>query len=756
MFDPQKKIHQINNMEHGNARLDALAQAIKEADDENQHYWRLYFRYEYITESMIHGDNFKGMLCFPEYLRIFDEHPSYEDDMYQDMMWAFKWLIGDLNDYYQITLDEVNHYFNEFRKRSQKYGFSLRTYYMKRTSFWLDVDTEQALKYYQNFQKYPRNRNSDCEACELEFKMKILLDQNLETQALETAEPILQHQKRCAEIPHTTYAELARYYFRHENFSEAEYYATLCEELIRNKTEFLRETGCLLEIYSRLNPNAGWRLFKYSLDNFSKCYNPRMKMLFAIGAYRLLQAISVETEFTRSPLLNVLPLKPSENGWAVQELISYFYDLAHDLAEKFDQRNQVDYYVPLLEKPLSEYSPESVFVETAKSVHGLVRKEQSAIVIFLNQKLSIGELESRIRNQEIVSCSREEERCFVSVKSEEVILECAFAADVPAPPLEDAPIRGMNPERLQSLLASPCCCVLMTEFSGNPLDAYHTVMHLLSQLFPELNGIVNLTAMKAYPYEWIRFAGKFKHAISPYDLYSIYLSGDQETGEIWGTTIGLCAFGMRELEIINATTEKFDVFAGMLDQTAALCIERNTLPDEHQYLAYCDDEEHTRYQISWENPESALKDCSPESIAVMSKREYASGILNLHKLPDIENLEIEQSWRERRRKIHLAEETFLLFRNALQKPYQKAVVRLGIATDEDYEDYDIELLWAEVNPDGSSAVLEQESEVVSEYKIGDQIDIDVENNLYDWRLLLSDEEILSPEDAWLLQEDEAL
>ena len=71
MFDPQQRIHEMNQMEHGTARLDLIAQAMKEADDENQHYWRLYFRYQYIKESTMHDDNFKGLLCFPEYLKNF-------------------------------------------------------------------------------------------------------------------------------------------------------------------------------------------------------------------------------------------------------------------------------------------------------------------------------------------------------------------------------------------------------------------------------------------------------------------------------------------------------------------------------------------------------------------------------------------------------------------------------------------------------------------------------------------------------------
>ena len=95
-------------------------------------------------------------------------------------------------------------------------------------------------------------------------------------------------------------------------------------------------------------------------------------------------------------------------------------------------------------------------------------------------------------------------------------------------------------------------------------------MHLLKEVFPDMKGIINLTAQKAYPAEWVKFAGTYENAVSPHDLYSVYLSGDEASGEVWGSTIGLNALGMRELEFINANTENFEAFAGILDQTAAV------------------------------------------------------------------------------------------------------------------------------------------------------------------------------------------
>ncbi len=753
MFTPQQIIHQINNMEHGAARLETIAQAVKDADDAAQHYWRLYFRYQYIKESTIHGDNFKGMICFPEYLRIFDEHPELQDDMYHDMMWAFKWLIGNLDDYYQIPLAEVNHYFEEFKKRSQQYGFSLRTYYMKLTTFWLEIHPEEAFRAYENFKRYPRNRNSDCEACELNYEMKIALAQNNPEQALKIAEPILQHEKHCAEIPHVTYASLARYYFLQKNFSEAAYYANLCNALIQGKQEFLREAGWLLEIYSCIDNNQGWRLFKYSLENFMNCHNPMMKMLFSRGAWRLLETISGEMQFVHSPLLGVLPVKPSGDGWHVRELADFFYQTAKEISQKLDDRNQRNYFLPLLEQELPKFDEKQVFTESMKSVHGLVKKSQTAIAVFLKQKVSAEELEQRIQNLETLSYSRDENACYISVSSEEIPLDFVISEAKSAPPLEEAPIQGMEQEELLALLKSPCCYALMTELSGTPLKSYHAVMKFLSSLFPELSGIVNMTALKAYPSGWVNFAGTYEDGISPHDLYSLFLGGSQKKNEVWGITIGLAACGFRELEFVGADTENFQAFADILDRTAAMCISRNHLPDENLCITVCRSEKtQEQYHIFWQNPETAFRELPPDSVAVSEKEDVLFGVLNLHHLPNLETIELPVLHSERNRIARLAEKTYPLLQKAMEQPFTQALIRLMIPCDEDAE-YDFDLLWAKIQPDSQKAVWLESSELASAYQEGDETEIQPEN-IFDWRFQPAEsEELFTPQEAWLLQEE---
>ena len=725
MFSPQQRMQELKTMTHGAVRLKAVSQAVKEADDQNQHEWRLRFRYEYIAESAILGDNLKGLLCFAEYLRIFETHSELENTMYQDMMQIFKWVISNIKEYYQISLEEVQQYFEKFKKYSQKYGFSLRTYYMKQTDFWINSNPDLADVAYANFLHYPRSENSDCEACELHFKMKILLSKKDENKALEIIRPVLEHEKKCAEIPHLTYAELAYYYFLQQNFSESVYYVSLCEPLVTGKPEFLAEIGLLLEICSRTDVSRGWKLFKYHLEYFMHCLNPVMKMQFARGAWRLMQKLSEKQEFVYSPLLGVLPVAPDGERWNIEKISDFFYEIAHDISQKLDNRNQTEYYQKIVTQNLPEYDEQKAIQDAHASVHGLVRKTQTVIAVFLKNKITEEQLKQRIQNtNNVISCSHDAHGFYISLQTNENPLDIAIAVNFPAPPAEN--IQGMEQEEIQNLLASPQCCVLASELSGSPQKSYHAIMKYLSALFPDMNGIINTTARKAYPSGWVHFAGKYLSAVSPHDLYSVCLSGSEETGKVIGTTAGLTAFGLRELGFIQANAENFGNFAAFLDSTAAVCIENNFLPDEKQDIAFCYDADGQKYSIHWKAP---------------------SGVLNLHELPEL--LEFETSEKNFSRQTQLAEETLPLFQKALQKPFIKALVRINVSLDRD-----IQPLWAEVMPDGTSILLET-SEIAPEFQAGNVIETEIsDETIYDWRIQpVGTDGMISPEEAYLLQEE---
>ncbi len=759
MFDPHPLIEKIHALPHGEARLSAVSDAMHQADEAQAHYWRLYFRYEYLTESNIYGDNFKGLLCFPEYLRIFDEHPELEEDMSHDVMWAFKWLLDNAADFYQISMEQILDYFEEFKLRSQAYGLSLRTYYMKRAKFDMAVNPDAAQISYANFKHYPRSRNSDCEACECNFDMEYYLSQNDIKSALEIAQPILNGEKTCAEIPHVTYAELAHYYFYHDQPTEAEYYALLCERKIQNRPEFLKEKGYLLEIYSVTDPGHGWKLLKYALGDFMRCKNPMMRMTFARGAYHLITAAAKSTEYAQSGFLSVLPVAREEEGWNMKTLADFFYEIADDIALRLDHRNQNQYYQTMLKKPLPDASASAQISEEQKQPqHGLIKRQQSQFVTVLPYTApSAAQMEEKIRASllEVLSMNTEENTCICSVMLDQNPLDLILVSlpEEDAQPLIVETANGFDPDDLENLLKIPYRMLLVTELPAGGQKSYYLIMKLLAILFPEMLGVISITAMKAFSPAWVQFAGNYESVIRPKDVYSIYIAGKAE--DLHMNTFGLASLGMRELELSGANADNFGHYAALLDRTAAFCVENENLPDEGQIITMCYDSEMNEYPLKWQNITDALKTLPPDSTAVKAYREIPSGMLITEGLPAPKEIELTNTRREFFRTRALTKETFEIFQKIVRR-CESALVKLEIELNEemiDQYDYSIELLFAEIDMDETEkliAVMAQESEAVPEYAIGDRIEV-TQDNIVDWRIRTSDGNIFTPEELYLLQ-----
>ena len=110
MFDFDTEYKKIMLLDEGAPRMDALKTAISAADQENDYWSGLALRYLYIKESIFADDAFQAIIMFPEYLALFDAHPEFEEEFSADIMWAFKWVLENSRDFYQVSLDRAEKY----------------------------------------------------------------------------------------------------------------------------------------------------------------------------------------------------------------------------------------------------------------------------------------------------------------------------------------------------------------------------------------------------------------------------------------------------------------------------------------------------------------------------------------------------------------------------------------------------------------------------------------------------------------------
>ncbi len=773
MFQADIHIHKIQELEHGTPRLEALNDAIREADSAGEHYWRIYFRYEYIKESVFHDDNFKAIIMFPQLLQVFDEHPELEEDTCDDVMQAFKWVLENMPDYYQISKAEIENYYDEYEARCKKYGYSMRIYYMKKSKFALKVDKEAAKAAYDKFHECRRDANSDCEACELNFDMSVALELGNEEEALRIARPILDGRKRCAEIPHATYGVLTKHYLYAGNLDEAHYYGKLCEKYTKNELEFLSETGTLLELWSCINPAYGWKIMKNNIDNFIKCKNPMMRMSFAKGAYHLLQSIAIETEHVNSVLLAPLPLQPDKEGYAIGDLTDYFYQLAKQQSELLDARNESHYYMDELEAPLPK--PElqgGAKPVPAASVHGLVAKEPSGLMIIPDQEQipEIGELDKAFQSPpegvEVLSHSVEKEMLYATIRFDGQIYEVLLTWLPVAEELQGFPCYDMPEESFTAIRRTKRTLLLHMDLSDHVLQSYHLQMKLAYFLLPNLIGVINLHTSKIYPGYWVKFAGTYPDAVSPEDLIHLQITGFEDSDEVWMTTTGMCCLGLRELELIGANRENYAYFADLLYFTACMRAESNMLPDAGEPMGEIQIG-NQKIQITWELPEHVLE---PDAAAAGIQREQPSAALML--LPDEEHsmvapakfapmilgneINYPNSHANFVRRIYLAKETFACFCKALQEPHVQSAVRLEFSVPAEIRrqcGYTKELLWAEnvhIVDGAVVASIAEVSDILPDYQEGDEVQVTADT-VTSWLIRFEDKgKVYTEEQAYQL------
>lgn len=257
--------------------------------------------------------------------------------------------------------------------------------------------------------------------------------------------------------------------------------------------------------------------------------------------------------------------------------------------------------------------------------------------------------------------------------------------------------------------------------------------------------MADLLTQHAYPPSWVRYAAKYPDAVTPSDLFGLYLSGSDETGEVWITTIGMCTMGMRELEIMGADHQNYDLYADMLDQIAKQCVERGLLPDAGAPIADVRLEE-GGYQFTWQRAEDYAAEGTVA--AEMERNAPAGAVLVMtddgEKLPPASGLFREEpaypsSNREFYRRLRLAKAAFPVFRSAVEKPFAWAAVRLEFELDEETANkfgFGIELLWGEIRRVENGriyAALAETSEALPDLPEGSEVEVTADN-VAAWRV----------------------
>jgi len=322
-YNPYELMRNCNKLASGKVKMDGIKSAIYEADMMQDIEYGMTFRYEYIKEAIFNDDSYDAIIMFPDYITKYDELPVKTQWQTFDALWVYKWILENVGSFYQISREDIEKYFEDYKSRCLDNGFNLRSYYMKRLNFYRYADESKLPEIFKKFRKFKSDSLSDCEACVIntgaEFAL-ILDDIDL---ANEIAEPIFNGRKRCSEVPQVTYGNFMLYHCKKGNIDRAMEYASRMYHMLDNPS-FLMQIGYLIEVLADANPEKGIECQKKHIRWHEECKNPLYNFHFSAGSYKLFKTLG--------------------DG----EQAEFYKSFAAEIGEKLDTRNGTDYFAKYL------------------------------------------------------------------------------------------------------------------------------------------------------------------------------------------------------------------------------------------------------------------------------------------------------------------------------------------------------------------------------------------------------------------------
>ena len=294
----------FSEMDYGEAREKAIRAELDKAIEKQDAESALKLYYVFMEENTFHGNDYNGILLFPEYTAFFEKHPELWDEYNHDLMWAYKWAVGNLNNFWQLPLEQIEKMFEQYWDFCKRFNYNPRSYYHKIIELMLDdiyVENENPTfngmtiqEAYKKFLLTKRDAMSDCKACETDMEISYILKVEKDTEkALKKAKPIFDGVLNCSEIPHVTYTDFSEHYFLKGDLAEADKYAKKAIRLILrdfgNDGSLISSKSICLAALAYSDPKFGFNILKKCLPYTVNNNNGHEMFNFNRAAYFLMK-----------------------------------------------------------------------------------------------------------------------------------------------------------------------------------------------------------------------------------------------------------------------------------------------------------------------------------------------------------------------------------------------------------------------------------------------------------------------------------
>lgn len=292
------------------------------------------------------GDPELQVASFPPLLALIDANPDRFDE--SSVYWFYKWVIGKITIFEYFSKERILALVEDMKVRYLENGYGEKVInYFLQDIFGDFGDFENAEKYRQ---KWMTDSNTsvmeDCKACQLNTSVAYLTSFEKYTEAIEEASSILDGTHTCGQVPKGTYPNVLLSKLFLGKIDECqELYEKGVETVSHSQAEVDEYAAYLIYLSCIKDLVKGQDIienhFKYVWEYKSK----NSIIFFYSGILLFLKTLKEEgNEYLKCDGFKPIPLKPTEEGYQVIDLITFFEKEQLQFVQLFNERNENDFY----------------------------------------------------------------------------------------------------------------------------------------------------------------------------------------------------------------------------------------------------------------------------------------------------------------------------------------------------------------------------------------------------------------------------
>ncbi|MFI8101583.1 tetratricopeptide repeat protein [Streptomyces sp. NPDC086023] len=286
--------------------------------------------YEYSAERA------RMVVPFARLLQEYDRDPgAFDAGQTHSLHWQFKWVAGLIVSSPDIPVETATRWLDDMERRYRLAGFGERA--VRQAEFHLadaTGDHARAERAITAWAAAPRDRMSDCHACEINTQGQFWVDQKQDEKAVEVWTPVLDGHDTCMEEPERTLAHALLPLLRLGRHDEARSCHLRGYRMARGNESLLRSIAEHIEFCALTgNESRGLEILAEHTAHLDRLAAPAARLGFAGGVLVLLRRLADLGHGDRPVVAHQGAMR------TVDELYVLLHAEASEIAARFDVRN---------------------------------------------------------------------------------------------------------------------------------------------------------------------------------------------------------------------------------------------------------------------------------------------------------------------------------------------------------------------------------------------------------------------------------